>query len=297
MKTRAKLVASSLRVANGKKFKLSDHKPTAKVPGFPQKDYKDVVKKCLREIADLQKILYASNTWSLLLVFQGMDTSGKDGTIGHVMHGVNPQGCQVYSFKSPSAEELSHDFLWRCSKRLPRSGQIGIFNRSHYEEVLVVRIHPALLAMQRRPAAGLPGETRLWRERFEDIVCFERHLARNGVKILKFFLNISADEQRRRLLARLDEPDKHWKHEPNDLTEREHWHDYMRVYEDMIRNTSTPEAPWHVIPANDKDHARFAVSAIVLDALRSLDIDYPRLDAGEIKSLKKARRTLERKTK
>jgi len=286
-------------ITDGSHFKLSNCDPADKVDALSEKKHKHIIKQNLKSLRDLQELLYADNTWALLLVFQGMDAAGKDGTIKHVMRGVNPQGCDVYSFKQPSREELSHDFLWRCTRRLPPSGRIGIFNRSHYEEVLVVRVHPQILENQRLPAAcrltSPKNEKRFWANRYESIVGFERHLARNGVKILKFFLHISPEEQRQRLLARLDEKGKNWKFEPTDLAERAHWDKYMAAYEDMIQHTSTPEAPWFVVPADDKTHARYVVGSAIIDALRSMKLSTPPVTPEQSAGLQKARKLLQKK--
>jgi PPK2 family polyphosphate:nucleotide phosphotransferase len=227
---------------------------------------------------------------AVLVVFQAMDAAGKDSAIKHVMSGINPQGCEVHSFKVPSPEELDHDFLWRAARRLPERGRIGIFNRSHYEEVLVVRVHPNLLERQKLPP-GLVGK-RIWKERFEDIRNFESHLARNGTQILKFFLNVSKDEQRRRFLERLDTPSKNWKFSLGDLAERERWDDYMAAYEDMIRNTSTPEARWYVVPADNKWFTRLVVAAALVDAMERLDLKFPKVSEDAQRDLGRARKAL-----
>jgi len=291
--------ARKFRVTHGSHFKLSDYNPADKVDALSEKKHKHAIKQNLKALRDLQELLYADNTWALLLVFQGMDAAGKDGTIKHVMRGVNPQGCDVVSFKQPSREELSHDFLWRCARSLPPSGRIGIFNRSHYEEVLVARVHPRILEAQRLPAACRPSgpkdEKRFWAGRYESITAFERHLARNGVKILKFFLHISPDEQRRRLLARLDEKEKNWKFEPSDLAERAHWDKYQAAYEDMIKHTSTPEAPWFVVPADDKTRARYVVGSAIIDALRAMNLATPKVTPEQSANLQKARKILQKK--
>jgi PPK2 family polyphosphate:nucleotide phosphotransferase len=241
-------------------------------------------------MAKLQDLLYAQGRWAVLLIFQAMDAAGKDGAIKHVMSGVNPQGCQVFSFKSPTTEELNHDYLWRCLKRLPERGRIGIFNRSYYEETLVARVHPEILANQRLPPALVTKD--IWKERFQDIRGFERYLARNGVAILKFFLHISKEEQKKRFLERIEEPEKNWKFSENDVKEREHWDDYMEAYEDMIRNTATKAAPWYAVPADNKWFARIVVAAAVIDALDSLDLKYPKADDRKLKELAAAKRAL-----
>src|SRR5712692_6536768 len=241
-------------------------------------------------LARLQERLYAYDRWALLVVLQGMDTAGKDGVIKHVMNGVNPQGCEVHPFKAPSADELDHDFLWRAAIRLPARGGIGIFNRSYYEEVLVVRVHPDMLARQKLPEQ-LVGKD-IWKERFKDIRGFERHLRRSGTLVLKFFLHISREEQRRRLLARLDEPAKRWKFNAGDFAERKLWGKYMAAYEDMIRHTSRPEAPWYVVPADHKWFARLVVARAIVETLESLDLEYPKVDAAALKEMQKVRAAL-----
>jgi PPK2 family polyphosphate:nucleotide phosphotransferase len=241
-------------------------------------------------LAQLQDMLYAQDRWSVLLIFQAMDAAGKDGAVKHVMSGVNPQGCQVYSFKAPSAEELDHDFLWRCLKRLPERGRIGIFNRSYYEDVLVVRVHEALLAGQRLPPKLVTK--RLWRERFQDIRAVERYLARQGVVILKFFLHVSRQEQKQRFLERLDDPAKHWKFSAADLRERGHWGAYMEAYEDAIRHTAAPHAPWYVVPADNKWFTRCVVAAAVIERLAALDLHYPKVGGAQRRELAAARAAL-----
>jgi PPK2 family polyphosphate:nucleotide phosphotransferase len=241
-------------------------------------------------LTDLQDKLFAHDSWSLLLIFQGMDAAGKDGAIEHVMSGVNPQGCQVCSFKAPSAEELDHDFMWRCLRNLPERGRIGVWNRSHYEEVLTVRVHPELLRAQKLPE-GVLGE-RLFDKRLHDIRNIERYLARNGVVIVKFFLHLSKAEQRRRFVKRLNEPEKHWKFSPDDVRERRHWNEYMRCYEQAIRATATAHAPWYVVPADHKWFTRLVVCRAIIDALRPLDLSYPRIDARTRRALAAARKEL-----
>jgi PPK2 family polyphosphate:nucleotide phosphotransferase len=246
--------------------------------------------KGIEKLNALQERLYAQDRWAVLLVFQGMDAAGKDGTIKHVMSGVNPQGCEVHSFKAPSTEELDHDFLWRCAVRLPERGRIGIFNRSYYEEVLVVRVHPELLERQHLPSR-LVGR-RIWKERFEDINAFERHLARNGTLVLKFFLHVSRGEQHERFLERLDTPEKSWKFSPADFAERHHWDAYMTEYEEMLRATATRHAPWYVVPGDHKWFAHFAVAEAVIAALEELDLAFPKVDSVREKELKKVRTEL-----
>ena len=249
------------------------------------------LKEDLERLCELQERLYARGTWSLLLIFQAMDAAGKDSTIKHVMSGVDPQGCDVHAFKSPSTLELKHDFLWRAACVLPERGQIGIFNRSYYEEVLVVRVHPEFLEKQH-----IPGDVRhdddIWEERYEDIIGFERHLHRNGTKVLKFFLHVSKDEQRKRFLARLEDPNKYWKFAAGDLTERALWKDYMTAYEDMIRGTATKDSPWFVVPADHKWFTRLVVAAAIVDALSAMDLKHPPLSNVQQKAIKAARQGL-----
>ena len=244
----------------------------------------------VQALAELQDKLYAQGKWGVLLIFQAMDAAGKDGTIKHVMSGINPQGCQVYSFKSPSAEDLDHDYLWRCMKSLPNRGHIGIFNRSYYEETLVVRVHPEFLAKQKIPAALVTK--RIWKERFQDIRSFERYLARNGVAVVKFFLHVSKKEQKRRFLERAREPDKNWKFSSSDMTERNHWDEYLDAYEDMIRNTATKHSPWYVVPADNKWFTRLAVGAAIVDTLASLDLAYPQVDEAKLAEIASAKKAL-----
>jgi PPK2 family polyphosphate:nucleotide phosphotransferase len=244
-----------------------------------------------RELESAQELLYASDTWALLLIFQGLDAAGKDGTIKHVMSGVNPQGCEVVSFKEPSVEELRHDFLWRSARALPERGRIGIFNRSYYEEVLVVRVHPELVAAEHLPAGTTAGP-QMWRERYEDINAFERHLVRSGTRIVKLFLHVSRDEQRRRLLDRLDDPDKRWKFSPADLTERAQFAAYHQAYEEALTATSTSWAPWYVVPADHKPAMRALVSGIIIDAIDGLDLRFPAVDPSQAAAYDEARRSL-----
>ncbi len=244
----------------------------------------------VKRLAELQQRLYADDHWALLIVLQGMDASGKDGVIAHVMTGLNPQGCSVHPFRAPSEDELAHDFLWRAAIRVPERGRIGIFNRSHYEEVLVVRVHPELLARQKLPPE-LIGKN-IWQERFEDIRDFERHFARNGVAVVKFFLHISREEQRRRLLARLDEPAKRWKFSMTDVADRKLWDKYMAAYEDMVRATSRPAAPWYVVPADSKWFARLVVARAMIEALQNLDLKFPMIRGAALKELQKVRAAL-----
>jgi PPK2 family polyphosphate:nucleotide phosphotransferase len=280
-------------ITDGRRFKLKDVDPDDD-GGI---DSRELAEHWLAfgidRLADLQDKLYARSTWSLLLVFQAMDAAGKDSTIKHVMSGVNPQGCQVYSFKAPSDEELRHDFLWRCAKCLPERGRIGIFNRSYYEEVLVVRVHEDLLQHQGLPAELVTGD--IWKERCEDIRGFERHLSRSGTRVLKFFLHVSKKEQRKRFLERLDKPDKNWKFASRDLEERKLWKDYHEAYEDVIQRTATPEAPWYVVPADRKWFTRVIVAAAIVNALVGLDLKRPPLDPAERRALDAGRVELMRK--
>jgi PPK2 family polyphosphate:nucleotide phosphotransferase len=241
-------------------------------------------------LAELQTMLYAQDRWTVLLIFQAMDAAGKDSAVKHVMSGINPQGCQVHSFKAPSDEELDHDFLWRCMVRLPERGRIGIFNRSYYEETLIVRVHRELLQRQKLPPELV--RTQIWEERFEDIRNFERYLTRNGVLIRKFFLHVSKKEQKKRFLKRIEEPEKHWKFSADDIRERQYWDDYMNAYEDMIRNTAAKHAPWYVVPADHKWFTRMIVAAAVIDAMNSLDLHYPELSKEKSKELEAAKRVL-----
>jgi PPK2 family polyphosphate:nucleotide phosphotransferase len=280
-----------LRVPEGRKFRLKDRDPRSTGRFRSKEEAQERLRKGVERLRELQDRLYAQDRWALLLIFQAMDAAGKDGTIEHVMSGVNPQGCQVFSFKAPSSEELDHDFLWRTHRCLPERGRIGVFNRSYYEEVLVVRVHPELLAAQKLPASLVSKD--IWKERFEDIRCAERYLTRNGIVIRKFFLHASKEEQRRRFLARLEEPEKQWKFSLADAKEREHWDEYMDAYEDMLENTSTEEAPWYVIPADRKWFSRVAVADIVVDTLERLDLRYPRVTAEKAAELKAARKALE----
>jgi PPK2 family polyphosphate:nucleotide phosphotransferase len=257
---------------------------------FDMDEAKAMLADDIKRLAHLQQRLYADNRWALLIVLQGMDASGKDGIIKHAMTGINPQGCEVRSFKAPSAEELEHDFLWRAAKCLPERGRIGIFNRSHYEEVLVVRVHPQLLERQKLPAAVT--RKNVWKHRFGSIRGFEHHLARNGMIVLKFFLHVSHEEQRKRLLERVDDPAKRWKFSMGDIAERELWDEYMDAYEDMIRETSRPYAPWYVVPADNKPFARLVVASAIIAALEELDLQFPKIEGAMLDELQKVRRAL-----
>ena len=277
----------------GDSFRLKDVDPgdTLQFTSEDKPREKEALATGVTLMAKLQDMLYAQGRWAVLLIFQAMDAAGKDSAIKHVMSGVNPQGCQVFSFKSPTTEELNHDYLWRCLKCLPERGRIGIFNRSYYEETLVARVHPEILANQRLPPALVTKD--IWKERFQDIRGFERYLARNGVAILKFFLHVSKEEQKKRFLERIEEPEKNWKFSENDVKEREHWDDYMEAYEDMIQNPATKSAPWYVVPADNKWFARIVVAAAVIDALDSLDLKYPKADDRKLKELAAAKRALQ----
>jgi len=292
MKQLGKL-AKAYRVERGKHFKLKDFDP-ADTGGIRSKERATAaMQKSLEQLADLQNKLYAQDQWALLLIFQGMDASGKDGVIKHVMTGVNPMGCQAYSFKAPSSEEQQHDYLWRTMQRIPERRRIGIFNRSYYEEVLIVRVHPDLLNNENIPSSLITKK--IWEERFEDVCAFERYLARNGIVVRKFFLNLSKKEQARRFFARLDEPEKNWKFSAADIHEREYWDDYMLAYEDMIQNTATPAAPWYVVPADNKWFTRLVVASAIIDTLEKLNLSYPKVDASRRKGLEEARKILEGK--
>ncbi|MDA8142021.1 MAG: polyphosphate kinase 2 family protein [Desulfobacteraceae bacterium] len=279
-------------ITQGKGFRLKDHDPTdtQKFTSENKGEAKELLERGVEWLTEAQGKLYAQDRWSVLLLFQAMDAAGKDGTIKHVMSGVNPQGVQVTSFKAPSAEDLDHDFMWRCMKALPERGRIGIFNRSYYEEVLVVKVHEQLLAKQRLPEALVTKK--IWEHRYEDIDHIERYLARNGYIILKFFLNVSHAEQKRRFLERLDLPDKNWKFSTADANERRHWKAYMEAYETMIAHTAKKHAPWYVIPADNKWFTRLAVALAIVDAMDNLDLQYPKVGAEKKKELAEARRVL-----
>jgi PPK2 family polyphosphate:nucleotide phosphotransferase len=277
------------RIDKPEKFRLADFDPgDTSGLDLEKEEAKAMLADGVKRLAALQEKLYAQDRWSVLAIFQAMDAAGKDGAIKHVMSGVNPQGVQVHAFKAPSAEELDHDFLWRIAKALPERGRIGIFNRSHYEEVLVVRAHPEFLAKQRLPKQ--PKD--IWDERFKSIRGFERHLARNGVLILKFFLHVSKEEQRKRFLARLEEPAKRWKFNMGDVAERKLWDKYMHAYEEAIRETSRPEAPWYVIPADNKWFARLLIGASIVEAMEGLDLEFPKVDGAALKELERVRGAL-----
>ena len=282
--------ADRFKVTKGKDFKLKDWDSSDTLKFDDKEQAEKILADGVERLAKLQDKLYADDRWSLLLIFQAMDAAGKDGTIKHVMSGINPQGCQVYSFKSPSAEELDHDFLWRTTKCLPERGRIGIFNRSYYEEVLVVKVHPEFLEKQRMPRKLVTKD--VWDERYESINDFEKHLSRNGTIVRKFFLNVGKDEQKERFLKRLDDPDRNWKFSSSDAKERGHWDEYQDAYQDLIRATATKHAPWYVVPADHKWFSRVVVAAAIIDALESLDLDYPTVDAAKKAELAEARKLL-----
>jgi len=283
--------AKKYRVDDPDKFRIEEWEPadTGKLD-IDKKEAKDLLAEGVERLSDLQEKLYAQDRWAMLLIFQAMDAAGKDSVIEHVMKGVNPQGCEVHSFKQPSQEELDHDFMWRTNRRLPERGKIGIFNRSYYEEVLVVRVHPGLLAKEKMPEKLVTKD--IWKERFKDIRAFERYLARNGTVILKFFLHVSKEEQKRRFLERIDNPAKNWKFAMGDVEERKLWDKYMAAYEDMIRNTSRPEAPWFVVPADNKWFTRLVVAAEVVEALDGLNLKFPSVTDETRSELAKARKIL-----
>jgi PPK2 family polyphosphate:nucleotide phosphotransferase len=279
------------RVRPDKKFRLEDHDPGFTGRFESKEDGKRHLEEGLEKLRDLQEKLYAQDQWAVLLLFQAMDAAGKDSVIEHVMSGVNPQGCQVFSFKAPSAEELDHDFLWRTTRCLPERGRIGVFNRSYYEEVLVVRVHPEILAKQKLPPALVTDK--IWKERYEDIGAFERYLSRNGTVIRKFFLNVSKEEQRERFLARLDQPEKNWKFAAADVEERRYWDEYMKAYEKMIEATTSEEAPWFVIPADHKWFTRLAVADVIVETMQELDLHFPEVSETRRQELQRARALLE----
>src|SRR6202166_3521366 len=283
--------AKPFLIEDGSHFRLKDFDP-AETLGLKSKEHSsDLLDRGIARLAELQEKLFAQDRWAILLNLQAMDAAGKDSTIKHVMSGVNPQGCQVNSFKAPSPEELQHDFLWRTSRSLPERGQIGIFNRSYYEEVLAVRVHPEFLAAEKIPAQLVLDN--IWQKRFEDINAFERYLTGNGIVVLKFFLHLSKKEQKKRFLERLEDPEKNWKFSMSDALERQHWEKYMRAYEDMIRNTSTKHAPWYVVPADHKWFTRLVVAEATIDAMEGLDLSFPKMGAEKRKELKDARAALE----
>ena len=288
-------LAGRYRITNGSRFRLKDIDPRDPWGKRLKPIADEMLKQSCKRMSGLQERLYAQDRWSVLLIFQAMDAAGKDSTIKHVMSGVNPQGCEVHAFKAPSTEELDHDFLWRTNRSLPRRGHIGIFNRSYYEETLVVRVHQNILGKQQLPSELVTKN--IWRERFEDINGYERYLGRQGVLVRKFFLYVSKDEQRKRFLERLAEPEKHWKFSPADVGERSHFASYMAAYEDMIRHTATETAPWYVVPADRKWFTRLVVSAAIIDAIESLDPRYPEVDPAVRAEFKKMKASLEAEEK
>jgi PPK2 family polyphosphate:nucleotide phosphotransferase len=282
-------IIKSIHVDKRKKFRVADHDPSATF-GIGKDAAAELLADGTALLAGLHERLWVHDRWAVLVILQGMDTAGKDGVVKHVMSGLNPQGCEVHSFKAPTPEELDHDFLWRSARKVPERGRIGIFNRSYYEEVLIARVHPDVLAGQHLPKELVTPD--IWRQRFEDIRAFERMLARNGTLVLKFFLHISREEQRERLLARLEEPAKRWKFSMNDVAERRRWPDYMKAYEDMIRATNHDDAPWYVVPADHKPIARLMVSRVLIDALSHLDLAFPEVKGKALAELKKVGRAL-----
>ena len=289
-----KIKSKDFRVPEGDKVNLKKWPTQVKPVYKSKKKYHKALKEQVEELSELQRMHYASNRYAVLLIFQAMDAAGKDGAIRHVMSGVNPQGCQVFSFKQPSATELEHDFLWRTSKRLPERGRIGIFNRSYYEEVLIVRVHPEILQGQGLPD-GLITKQAIWKKRYRSIVDLENHLHRNGTRIIKFFLHLSEDEQRKRFLDRIDEPEKNWKFSQADVEERKFWKKYMQAYEACLSATSTTTAPWYVVPADDKKNARLIISEIILDTFKALDMHYPETEAKRREELLQIRQQLTNK--
>lgn len=288
-------LAKPYRVNNGRKFRLKDFDPGDTGSLHSKEQAGELLERGIAAMTELQNKLYAQDRSALLLIFQGMDAAGKDGVIKHVMSGVNPQGCQVYSFKSPSSEELDHDFLWRSTQRLPARGHIGIFNRSYYEETLIVRVHPEVLKSERMLPSLVTAD--FWKHRFEDINTFERYLARNGTVVRKFFLNLSKKEQKRRFEERLDNPAKNWKFSAADIHERGYWQDYMNAFEEMIRHTGTEQAPWYAVPADNKWFTRAVVAAVIVDTLENLQLAYPKVNAAQRKQLQAARGLLEKSDK
>jgi PPK2 family polyphosphate:nucleotide phosphotransferase len=287
-------LAKPYRITDDKKFRLRDFDPADTGHIHSKDKAEELLQRGIAAMSELQDKLYAQNLWGVLLIFQAMDAAGKDGAIKHVMSGVNTQGCEVHSFKTPSTEELDHDYLWRSMLRVPGRGQIGIFNRSYYENVLVVRVHPDVLKAEKVPPS-LVGKD-IWKDRFQDINAYERYLSRNGIVVRKFFLNLSKNEQKARFMARLDEPEKNWKFSAADVHEREYWDDYMSAYEDMIAHTATKHSPWYVIPADNKWFTRVAVAAAIVDTLEELGVAYPKVDAAARKKLGEARKSLEKET-
>jgi PPK2 family polyphosphate:nucleotide phosphotransferase len=286
-------IVKRFRIRKGGKFSLADYDPADTCGLDIEKEQaKAMLADGVQRLSRLQERLYAQDAWAVLVIFQAMDAAGKDGVIKHVMSGINPQGCQVHAFKAPSPQELDHDFMWRTTIALPERGRIGIFNRSYYEETLVVRVHPEILARQKLPSKLVTKK--IWQERFEDIRGFERYLARNGVLLLKFFLNVSKEEQRRRFLERIEEPGKRWKFSARDVAERKLWDRYMDAYEDMIRHTATREAPWYVVPADNKWFTRLVVAAVIDERMERLDLQFPKMDAAALREMRTLRTALQR---
>ena len=286
-----KIEPQKFRVREGEKVKLKQW-PTQVEPFYKSKEhYQKILVEHTRELSRQQSLLYALNRYAMLVIFQAMDAAGKDGVIKHVMSGVNPQGCEVFSFKRPSVEDLEHDFLWRTTRQLPERGRIGIFNRSYYEEVLIVRVHPEILRAQQIPEELLDEKT-IWEKRYRSILDLEKHLHRNGTRVIKFFLHLSRDEQRRRFLERIDDPEKNWKFSQADLAERKFWKDYMKAYEACLSATSTGHAPWHIVPADDKENARLIISQVILDTLKSLKMNYPKTSKAHRRELQSIRKLL-----
>ena len=283
-------VSAPYRLSKGKHFHLKDWDPADGGNAVTKDDADELLAREREVLAQLQSKLYAQNQWALLVILQGMDAAGKDGVVSHVMSGVNPEGCDVYSFKQPSTEELDHDYLWRAHQRIPARGKIGIFNRSYYEEVLVVRVHPKLLEAEHQPGALVTGS--IWQARYEDINAFERYLDHNGILVRKFFLHLSKGEQKKRFLARLDDPSKNWKFSMDDVKERGFWKDYQHAYEDLIRATATKHAPWYIVPADNKWYARLVVAGAIIETLRQLKMDYPVMDKAKRRELELARKSL-----
>jgi len=279
-------------VAEGEKLDLGNHQTDFTADYTSKNDAEKDLKRNIKRLHDFQRVLYADDKHSLLIIFQAMDAAGKDGTIRHVMSGLNPQGCQVYSFKQPSKEELDHDYLWRCMKSLPERGRIGIFNRSYYEDVLVVRVHPGILQSSKLPN-NIKNDRNIWRKRFKQIGNFEKHLNQNGTHILKFFLNVSKEEQKKRFLARINTPEKNWKFSSGDVKERGFWDGYQKAYTEAIRETSTEDSPWFIIPADNKWFMRLAVSEIIVKKLKSLNLEYPKVSEDHMKHLLEAKTMLE----
>lgn len=286
-----KINTKDFQVMEGQDVQFKKY-PTAIKPFYKSKDqYKEILEQHIEELSEMQNILYADNRYAILLIFQAMDAAGKDGAIKHVMSGVNPQGCQVFSFKHPSPQELDHDFLWRTTRDLPQRGMIGIFNRSYYEEVLIARVHPEILQAEQIPEDLLRPKT-IWEERYRSIRDLEKHLYYNGTRVIKFFLHLSKEEQRQRFLKRIDDPSKNWKISPADIEERKFWKDYMKAYEACLGSTSTGHAPWHIVPADDKENAHLIISQTIVDTLKSLKMSYPKLDAQRQKDLLQMRKRL-----